>query len=180
MAWSTPRTWTSGEVVTAANLNTYVSDNLTALSTPPFCDVYATTPGNTSGTSFTFTAVPFDSEIADSTGSMHSTATQTSRITVPIDGVYHVQGGFNTLSQSTQQNIMRCDIRLNGSSPTGTYTSTYVPSGSFGNYSAITQRYVRATAGQYFELFVASYLTTIAISTSSTIRPYLQVRWVGP
>lgn len=178
MAWSTPRTWTSGEVVTAANLNTYVSDNLTALGAPPFCDVYATTPGNTSGTSMQFTAVPFDSDRADSTGSMHSTATQTSRITVPIDGMYHVQGGFNILSQSAQ-NIMRCYIALNASAPTGTYTSAYVPSGSFGNYSAVTQRYVRATAGQYFELFVASYLTSIAISTSSSIRPYLQVRWVG-
>jgi len=29
MAWSTPRTWVAGEIVTAANLNTYVSDNLT-------------------------------------------------------------------------------------------------------------------------------------------------------
>lgn len=31
MAWSTPRTWTVGEVVTAANMNTYISDDLTVL-----------------------------------------------------------------------------------------------------------------------------------------------------
>lgn len=28
MAWSTPRTWSSGELVTAGNMNTYISDNL--------------------------------------------------------------------------------------------------------------------------------------------------------
>lgn len=31
MAWSTPRTWTTGEVVTAAHVNTYVSDDLSYL-----------------------------------------------------------------------------------------------------------------------------------------------------
>ena len=33
MAWTTPRTWTSGEVLTAANFNTYISDNLSFLGT---------------------------------------------------------------------------------------------------------------------------------------------------
>lgn len=33
MAWTAPRTWTTGEVVTAAILNTHVRDNLTALGT---------------------------------------------------------------------------------------------------------------------------------------------------
>ena len=31
MGWSTPRTWTTTELVTAANLNTYVSDDLSDL-----------------------------------------------------------------------------------------------------------------------------------------------------
>lgn len=33
MAWTTPRTWTTGEIVTAANMNTHVRDNL--LETAP-------------------------------------------------------------------------------------------------------------------------------------------------
>lgn len=33
MAWSTPRVWASGEVLTAANFNTYISDDLTFLGT---------------------------------------------------------------------------------------------------------------------------------------------------
>jgi len=35
MAYTTPLVWGTGRVVTAADLNTYVSDNLTALKTPP-------------------------------------------------------------------------------------------------------------------------------------------------
>ena len=33
MAWSTPRTWASGEILTAANFNTYISDDLSFLGT---------------------------------------------------------------------------------------------------------------------------------------------------
>jgi hypothetical protein len=34
MAWTSPRTWVSGEVVTAALLNTHVRDNLKAIGDP--------------------------------------------------------------------------------------------------------------------------------------------------
>ncbi len=34
MAWTTPKTWTTGELVTAADLNTHVRDNLTAVFAP--------------------------------------------------------------------------------------------------------------------------------------------------
>jgi hypothetical protein len=33
MAWTTPRTWTAGEVVTAAMMNTHIRDNLNVLKT---------------------------------------------------------------------------------------------------------------------------------------------------
>ena len=41
MAWTTPRTWTTGEVVTAAHLNTHVRDNLLALFTRRFPHTYS-------------------------------------------------------------------------------------------------------------------------------------------
>lgn len=34
MAWTTPRTWSTGELVTAAVLNTHVRDNLNAIGNP--------------------------------------------------------------------------------------------------------------------------------------------------
>lgn len=34
MAWTAPRTWTTGELVTAAIMNTHVRDNLSAIGRP--------------------------------------------------------------------------------------------------------------------------------------------------
>lgn len=34
MVWTTPRTWVAGEVVTAANLNTHLRDNMKAIGDP--------------------------------------------------------------------------------------------------------------------------------------------------
>jgi hypothetical protein len=41
MAWTTPRTWTTGEVVTAAMMNTQVRDNLLALFSRRFPHTYS-------------------------------------------------------------------------------------------------------------------------------------------
>jgi hypothetical protein len=35
MAWTTPKTWSVGELVTASDMNTHLRDNLNALKTPP-------------------------------------------------------------------------------------------------------------------------------------------------
>jgi len=44
MAWTSPKTWSSGELITAAMLNTYVRDNQTALKAPP-TDTYEVNEG---------------------------------------------------------------------------------------------------------------------------------------
>jgi hypothetical protein len=49
MAWTSPRTWSTGELVTASIMNTHVRDNLNALKTPPKGKVTLT--GNVSTTS---------------------------------------------------------------------------------------------------------------------------------
>ena len=180
MTWSTPRTWTSSEVVTAANVNTYISDNLTALGTPPFADVYATAPGNTSGTSSTFTAISFNSEISD-TYSMHDPSTNPTRITVPWDGVYMVNGGFTIANQASAA-LLRMYFGTNGSAPTGTRDYAYVPStATLSGFTGITgSRFLRLSSTNYVELYISCSATTVAIQNADGIRPFLQVRWVGP
>jgi hypothetical protein len=54
MTWTTPRTWTAGEKVTAALLNTHLKDNLDALKNPPKLLV-----ANTNGSNFTTTSTTF-------------------------------------------------------------------------------------------------------------------------
>ncbi len=58
MAWVTPRTWTSGELVTAAHLNEQIRDNLTVLKLAVGDDgkipaLSATYLANLSGTNLT-------------------------------------------------------------------------------------------------------------------------------
>ncbi len=55
MTWTTPRTWAVGETVTAANLNTYVSNNLSDLRTS-WNAWTAWTPAITGYTAVTYTS----------------------------------------------------------------------------------------------------------------------------
>ena len=99
MSWSVPRTWVDDEVVTESLLNTHVRDNLAWLATDkPGARVYRT--GAQSVPDTTVTACTFDAERRDNAG-IHSTATNTSRLTVPpgADGLWlagaHLQFAAN-------------------------------------------------------------------------------------
>lgn len=85
MAFTTPRTWVSGEIATAANLNTHLRDNVAWLATDsPCCRAYKSTDfvHNSSGN---WLAVTLDSERFDN-AAMHSTSSNTERITIPTGG----------------------------------------------------------------------------------------------
>lgn len=85
MAYTTPRTWVAGEIATAANLNTHVRDNMSwCLTDAPAASVYnnANLTHNSTGNWFTVTA---NSEYFDN-ASLHSTSSNTSRLTVPSGG----------------------------------------------------------------------------------------------
>lgn len=181
MAWTTPRSWQVGDVVTAAWMNTYVSDDLNALAAGPYCDLYATAPGSTSSSVNVFTAIPFDTEVAD-TDTMHDTSTNTSRITATTGGLYLVSGGAGIVQQAAA--VMRFAIAfyINGAVIPSTYQATYVPalSGTGIHFGLTMSRYLRLTAGQYVELQVASSTASVALNTGSSARPFFQARWVGP
>jgi hypothetical protein len=91
MAWTDPaaHVWTTGEVVTAANLNTYIKDNLLALYNAP--SVRAFNSAAITVATGTDTVLNLNSERHDNEA-MHSTATLTSRLTVPVGwgGVYSI------------------------------------------------------------------------------------------
>lgn len=52
MAWTAPRTWSTGELVTATMMNTHVRDNLLALKTPPAASVATFSATSTTSTTF--------------------------------------------------------------------------------------------------------------------------------
>jgi hypothetical protein len=62
-AWTAPRTWVAGEVVTATIMNQHIRDNLNFLNEPPACLVYNT--GSQSIANNTPTNLTFNSELYD-------------------------------------------------------------------------------------------------------------------
>lgn len=96
--WTTPRTWTTGEVVTAAMLNTHVRDNLNFLHDRHSCIVFKSAD-QTGIVTATPTLVDWDSENHDSDG-FHDNATNNERLTIPtgLDGFVLLWCGLQWVS----------------------------------------------------------------------------------
>lgn len=114
MALTTPKTWSVGDVLTAADLNAYVRDNIKwAVTDKPRCRVR-----NSSNISHTssgnYQALTFDSERVD-VGPMHDTGSNTGRLTVPTGGggFYAIGGNVEFVANATGRRGLQ--IRLNGS-----------------------------------------------------------------
>lgn len=98
MAWTAPRTWVAGELVTATLLNVHLRDNLDALKAPPTLTYEINNPSNYTTTSATFTDVDATNlALAITTtggdvlcvfqGSLaHSTSTDSVRFDIAVDG----------------------------------------------------------------------------------------------
>lgn len=111
--WTDPNghVFTTGEVVTASTLNTYVKDNLAWLADPP--RFRATNSANQSIPDSAWTSLTLDTERYD-VGPMHSTVTNTSRGTVPSGGAgtYSVSGEAEL--QAAGSGLMIAGLWLNG------------------------------------------------------------------
>jgi hypothetical protein len=84
MSYTAPKTWVTDEVVSAADLNTYLRDNdLWVLTDSPTCHVYRSTAQSV--TSAGDPSLTFDTERFDN-ASVHSTSSNTDRLTIPAGG----------------------------------------------------------------------------------------------
>lgn len=108
--YGTPRTWSSGEVVTAAQLNAELRDWVSALANPPSCRVYHNT--TQSLTDNTEATVTFNSERWD-TDSMHESVTNPSRVTFNTAGLYVVTFCCQ-LAAGADYTMAYATLRLNG------------------------------------------------------------------
>lgn len=87
MAYTTPRTWVAGDVLTAAQLNTDVRDNISFLANPP--SAIARRAASQSIANATWTLITFDTEDRDTDGMF--TVASGDRITIVTAGLYHVE-----------------------------------------------------------------------------------------
>ncbi len=86
MAWTTPKTWTTGELVTAAQLNTHIRDNLNALFNPVTGVATITTDITTTNTSF-----------EDATGLSVTLTTAGDTVLAVFTGTIGISGAANTI-----------------------------------------------------------------------------------
>lgn len=86
MAWTTPRTWAAGELVTAALMNTHVKDNLDFLAAAPH-ELWLARVANQSIANITRTAIQWDTESKDVGFGFTPTA---STITCQQTGIYTI------------------------------------------------------------------------------------------
>lgn len=105
------RTWTAGEVVTAAYMNNNVRDVDSWLLAAARCQAYQTV-AQSIATGSSFTSVTLDAETVDTTG-MHSTVSNTSRFTAVYPGWYRYSGAVPFVNNATGRR-MTC-WRYNGS-----------------------------------------------------------------
>lgn len=93
MAYTTPKSWATNDLLTATDMNTHIRDNISWLATDK-PTVRAKRTSNQSIPNATFTILTFDGEDWDS-ASMHSTVSNAGRLTIPTGGGgKYLVGGF--------------------------------------------------------------------------------------
>lgn len=101
MAYTTDRTWVTGEVVTAAYFNTYLRDNVKWLSTDKGT-ARATQSATQSILNSSWTSQTFNTNVWDN-ASIHSTSANTERFTIPTGqgGKWMFGGSFSFAPNAT-------------------------------------------------------------------------------
>lgn len=182
MAYSTPSSKTTGTLITAAIWNQDVVDNVAFLGNPPACRVYHTGafPGPATINDNNEAAVAFDSERFD-TDSMHSTSSNTTRITFNTAGLYIVTFTAALPSDTTYQRTY-CHIKMNGTTTIAVGDSYAWPTGyNSAPFLNVTTVYKFATTN-YVEAFIFQDNNTGAAkvpTATGNFTPEFAACWIG-
>lgn len=178
MAWTTPTTRSTGDLVTAAIWNTDMVDNLIHLHDGlPGCR--ANNSANISIADSTVTVLTFDSERYD-TDNIHSTTTNTGRLTCQTAGKYAIFGNVEWGSGSVGYRAL--GIRLNGTTYVG--ANRYTPDGSGGTtpfrHSHGVSVIYNLAVGDYLELIVyQTQGSSINVNASGNYSPEFGMQKAG-
>lgn len=172
MTYNTVPDKATGDIFTEAMWDDSIKTNINNMIVPPACRVYKSS-AQSIGTS-SFATITFDQERFDTDG-MHSTSSNTDRITIQTPGIYLVTGmvGFD----SNAAGLRSAGIFMNGS----TYLAAIdVPANSVGGCNLALSTIYEFAAGDYVTLRVwqnsGGALNVLAASASS---PELAAIWLG-
>lgn len=149
MAWTTQKTWVTGEVLTAPDLNTYVRDDMNYLYNGREL-ASAGISGAQSIANNTTTYIPLAAESLDN-ANMHDPVTNNSRITLVNAGVYLALGSV-AWAASAAGTIRQGQIRRNRTSTEAEITAD--PNGASAVVSYMVPALNQYSATDYLELAV--------------------------
>ena len=155
MAWNTPRTWAANEVLTAANMNTYISEDLSYLGTNrPHCQVRDAT-GPTGTASW---VNPSWDAITTNVGTMASSSTGFVRL--PTAGFYLIGGSvlFGADGTAGVRGLMLSTSSSGGGTALA-QSNTTIHSGNASGATAMTGYQVSGITDIYLSWFVPSGFT---------------------
>lgn len=173
MAWTTPRSWSTGETVTSTILNTHVRDNLNAIVSPPYAYLRAPIGTDVGGSSSTHFAINFGTEVADTNGMFVSG----SRLTIATAGVYMLSGGYSITLTAGDKAAARFSVNSLLIPHSG---NTVVCGATSRDVGLSIQCFYQLAVGDYVELRANTTRTTITTLASTGDQAYLQARWMGP
>lgn len=171
MAYVTPRTWVAGAVLTAAQLNQDIRDNVTFLANPPACRVYHNAAQSIANAAET--PVAFNSERFD-TDSMHDTATNNTRITFNTAGIYVVT--FSGQWASDVDGIRQATIKLNGATHLA-FDVRPALSGTYGFHVSTVYKFAAASYVEATVFHVAG--AALNLNSGADYTPEFSAVWVG-
>lgn len=161
----TPRTWTVGELLTAAKLNTDLRDGLTFLLSPPLAVLKASAGTVTGGGD---KPIAFQLEDIDRDGG-HSTVTNVTRYTAQTAGWYSITSTVGMTLPGGSDGYSDCFHRKNG---TTKHASTNLWA-STNNRTIIVAGKMFLAVGDYAE--VALYLNATITTDAATAR--FELEW---
>lgn len=168
MSWTTPRTWSVGDLFTAAIMNAF-RDLLNWLLVPDMCEAYQASAQSIPNNALT--AITLDTKTVDTNGSIYNAA----QFTVQTAGTYDVSGQVAFVSNPTGRRIGV--INHNG---TGVVQVEATVNPNAGTTIVLPTRRVHAAVGDTFQLLgeqiSGGSLNTVGGAPASS---YLSIRWVA-
>ena len=176
MTWTTPRTWATGDEITATLLNEQLRDNmlelrssrtsrvrrLTAQSVPHLEDPWATAIG--------FTSEDFD------VPSWHSNSTNNSRITPDVAGVYLATACVEFDANATGDRAVR--IGVNGVGVAHMRAQTTIPAPTVNALLSTTAVVLLNGTTDYIEIG-AWQSSGGSLNTGTSLGCWCSVTWIG-
>jgi hypothetical protein len=169
------RTWVTGEIVTAAELNSNVRDAGNFWLSVPVAELRQTVAQSIANGSVV--AITFDAEDVDTDGA-HSTVTNTSRFTGQTAGRYRFSGGAAFAANAT--GYRQTFWRLNSATVNGSGALVPAITGVSSEVAARTMTFTLNGTTDFVELGViqtsGGALNTAVVGAD---QPTMSVRWVG-